>query len=84
MVEIWLLFSLVLPFLEVILQSYIHHLIMQAFYIKLSFTQRLLYIKIVAFADFRLLMNIFVFISEDDDLLPIKSNLYRYPISSKD
>ena len=29
MVEIWLLFSLVLPFLEVILQSYIHTILMQ-------------------------------------------------------
>ncbi len=70
MVEIWLLFSLVLHFLEVILQSYIHHLIMQAFYLKLSFAQNLLNIKIYASADFCLLMNIYVFITEDDVLLP--------------
>jgi len=46
---------------------------MQAFYIKLSFTQHLLYTKIVASADSCLLMNKFVFIAEDDDLLPQKA-----------
>ncbi len=39
MVEIWLLFSLVLPFLEVILQSYIHYILIQALYLKQSALQ---------------------------------------------